>query len=56
VGKTVTLKIKSELCEEEITVPEELWKRFEARAKKLEIPVEELFPMVIDAFLKSKGY
>ena len=54
--KTVTLKLESPLCTEEIEVPAELWERFEERAKELETPVEELFVIAIDAFLKSRGY
>ncbi len=56
MSKTVTLKLESPLCTEEIEVPEELWKRFEDRAKELETPVEELFSIALDAYLKSEGY
>ena len=56
MNKTVTLKMVSELGTEEIQVPEALWVKFEAKAKELGIPVEELFPKVIDAYLKSMGY
>lgn len=55
-GKTVTLKISSPLCDEEIEVPKELWDRFEQRAKELETPVEELFTIALDDFLKKRGY
>ena len=51
MSKTVTLKLESALCTEEIEVPEELWKRFEDRAKELETPVEELFTIALDAYL-----
>ncbi len=54
--KKVTLKLASEHCEEEIEIPEELWKRFEEAAKKLETPVEELFSIALDAYLKRRGY
>jgi len=56
MGKTVTLKLSSPLCDEEIEIPEDLWKRFEDRAKELETPVEELFVIALDAFLKKRGY
>ena len=54
--KTVKLIIESPLCTEEIEVPAELWKRFEKRAIELEMPPEDLFPIVMDNFLKEKGY
>ena len=47
MSKTVTLKLSSPLCDEEIEVPEELWERLEARAKELETPVEELFTIAL---------
>jgi len=56
MSKTVTLKLESALCTEEIEVPEELWKRFEERARELRTPVEELFEIALDAFLKAQGY
>ena len=56
MSKTVTLKLESALCTEEIEVPEELWKRFEERARELGTPVEELFEIALDAYLKSQGY
>ena len=40
--KTVTLNLKSELCEEQVEIPEELWRRFEEKAKELGVPPEEL--------------
>ena len=55
MSKTVTLKLESALCTEEIEVPEELWKRFEERARELGTPVEELFEIALDAYLKSQG-
>lgn len=54
--KTVTLKLESPLCTEEIEVPAELWKRFEKRAIELGTPVEELFTIALDQFLKKRGY
>lgn len=54
--KTVTLTISSPLGEDEIEVPEELWGRFEQRAKELGLPAEELFTVALDAYLKSQGY
>ncbi len=56
MAKTVTLKLESPLCTEEIEVPAELWDRFEERAKELGTPIEELFTIALDAFLKSRGY
>ena len=56
MSKTVTLKLSSAICDEEIAVPEDLWQRFEQRAKELETPVEELFEIALDAFLKARGY
>ena len=56
MSKTVTIKLSSALCDEEIEIPEELWKRFEERARELATPVEELFEIVLDAFLKAQGY
>lgn len=55
MAKKVILKLSSALCDEEIEVPEELWKRFEDRARELETPVEELFEIALDAFLKAHG-
>lgn len=55
MGKTVILKLTSELCEEEIKVPEELWKRFEDRAREVGTPIEHLFQVALNAFLKDKG-
>jgi len=56
MSKTVTLKLESPLCKEEIEVPEELWERFEERARELGTPVEYLFEIALDAFLKAQGY
>ena len=53
MGKTVELVLKSEHCEETIELPEDLWAKFEQRAGDLEIAVEELFPMLLDRFLKD---
>lgn len=53
MGKTVELVLKSEHCEEMVKVPADLWGRFEQRARELEICVEELFPMVLERFLKA---
>ena len=55
MGKTVELVLKSEHCEERVEVPADLWGKFEQRAQELEITVEELFPIVIDRFLKGEG-
>jgi hypothetical protein len=56
-GKTVTLKLRSKLGEEEFDVPEKLWLKFERRATELKISVEELFIIVlkIELDLLSRG-
>ena len=54
--KKVTLKLASEHCEEEIEIPEELWERFEEKAKELQTPVEELIEIALDDYLKRRGY
>jgi len=51
--KTVTLKLKSELCQEEVKVPADLWAKFEKRAWELRIAPEELFPIVLEHALHS---
>ena len=53
MGKTVELVLKSEHCEETIEVPADLWEKFEQRAQEQEIAVEELFPMLLERFLKD---
>ena len=55
MGKTVELVLKSEHCEETIEVPADLWEKFEQRAQEQEIAVEELFPMLLERFLKDPG-
>jgi len=51
--KTVELVLKSEHVEERIEVPAGLWEEFEQKAQELQITPEELFPMVMDRFLKD---
>ncbi|MBA7701196.1 hypothetical protein ES703_109929 [subsurface metagenome] len=55
MSKSVTLKLSSALCDEEIEVPKELWKRFEKKARELGTPIEELFVIALDAFVKAGG-
>jgi len=54
--KTVTLKLESPHDKDTIEVSKELWKRFEQRAKELETPVEKLFLIALDDFLKARGF
>ena len=53
MGKTIDLVLKSEHCEETVEVPADLWEKFEQRARELEVSVEELFPMLLDRFIKD---
>lgn len=39
-----------------VEVPDELWERFENLAKERGIPVEELFEIAMDVYLKAQGY
>jgi len=54
--KMTTLNLKSESCEEQIEVPEKLWRRFEKVAKKLGVPPEQLAVTALDNYLKERRY
>lgn len=56
MSKTVVLKLVSTLCEEEVEIPEKLWKKFEEKAKEFKTPPEELLIIALDTFLKERGY
>jgi hypothetical protein len=53
--KTVTLILQSSSGEDKIEVPAALWKKFKKLAKAREQPVEELFLVAVDSFLKRKA-
>ncbi len=53
MDKTVELVLKSEHCEETVEIPADLWEKFEQRAQELEISVEELFPKLLERFIKD---
>lgn len=40
---------------ETVEIPADLWRRFEARAKELGVPIDELFEVAVDVYLKDKG-
>lgn len=48
--------IRPDGSEEKVEIPDELWERFENRAKELGVPVDELFKIAVDTFLRDKGY
>jgi len=54
--KTVTLKLESEGCKEEIEISKQLWERFEQKAKELGVPPEELAVIALDDYLKARGH
>lgn len=56
MSDTVVLHLVGSEGEEDIEISTELWGEFEQRAKELNTPVEELFVIALDHFLKSEGY
>lgn len=43
-------------AEDIVEIPKDLFDRFSKRAEELEVPVDELFRIALDNFLKSEGY
>ena len=41
---------------ETVEIPADLWERFETRARELNIPIDELFEIAVDIYLKDKGF
>ena len=57
MGDKVTLRLSSPAGGVDvIEVDADLWERFEAKAKELRVPIEELFVVALDAYLKKQGY
>lgn len=57
MGDTVKLTLESPSgVKETVEIPADLWGRFEARARELSVPVDKLFEVAVDTYLKDKGY
>lgn len=56
MSDTVVLHLVGSEGEEDVEISAELWEKFEQRAQELNTPVEELFVIAMDHFLKSEGH
>lgn len=50
--KKVTIILESEFGKDAIEVDADLWNKFKAKAKKLEVDVRSLFIIALDAYLR----
>ncbi len=55
--EVVELHVKSPGGGEDIVeIPADLWERFEAKAKELNLSIQETFELAVSEYLKGRGY